>query len=224
MKSSTRSTSRKTPSKARTNPLQRAMRLVKGALSHEQTATELLKTQHEEVKTLFKKIEKANTRAAKTKLFDQLAASLAAHDAIEREIFYPACEKAMGMTDLLGEALVEHGVVEFSLYQADEARRDASFSFKCQVLSEIVEHHVKEEEEDFFPKVERALGREKLIELAARMKERFEAAQASSFRPPLHSNLKQVLAGALKPVKKDPPRSGRKSAALGQAVKRRRAA
>lgn len=223
MKSSTR-TSRKPKSKSRPSPVQRAMRLVKGALSHEQTATQLLKSQHEEVKALFKKIEKASTRAAKTKFFDQLAADLAAHDAIEREIFYPACEKAMGMTDLLGEALVEHGVVEFSLYQADQARRDASFSFKCQVLSEIVEHHVKEEEEDFFPKVERALGREQLIELAARMKQRFETAKASSFRPPLHSNLKQVLAGALKPSKKSAARGGRSPASAVQPAKRRRAA
>jgi Hemerythrin HHE cation binding domain len=220
VKSSTRSSSRKTASKSHPSPVQRAMRLVKGALSPEQTAIDLLKTQHEEVKALFKKIEKANTRAAKTKLFDELAANLAGHDAIEREIFYPACEKAMGMTDLLGEALVEHGVVEFSLYQADQARRDGSFSFKCQVLSEIVEHHVKEEEEDFFPKVERALGREKLVELAARMKERFETTKASSFRPPLHENLKQVLAGALKPAKKP----ARKLPSVAHSVKRRRAA
>jgi uncharacterized protein (DUF885 family) len=220
VKSSTRTSSRKPASKSHASPIQRAIRLVKGALSSEQTATELLKSQHDEVKALFKKIEKASTRGAKTKLFDELAANLTAHDAIEREIFYPACEKAMGMTDLLGEALVEHGVVEFSLYQADQARRDASFSFKCQVLSEIVEHHVKEEEEDFFPKAERALGRDKLVELATRMNERFELAKASSFRPPLHSNLKQVLAGALKPSK----RPAKKPASVPQAVKRRRAA
>ena len=185
------------------------------------SAIELLKTQHEEVKALFKRIEKASTRAAKTKLFDELAANLAAHDAIEREIFYPACEKAMGMTDLLGEALVEHGVVEFSLYQADKARKDKDFSFKCQVLSEIVEHHVKEEESDFFPKVQKALGKEKLQELGARMKARFEQAKAKDYHGALNSNLKQVLAGALKPSKRAP--SNRK-AATAPASKRRKAA
>ena len=172
------------------------------------SALELLKTQHEEVKTLFKRIEKASTRAAKTKLFDELAANLAAHDAIEREIFYPACEKALGMIDLLGEALVEHGVVEFSLYQADQARKDKDFSFKCQVLSEIVEHHVKEEEDDFFPKVQKALGKEKLAELGARMQARFEQAKAKDYRAALKSNLKQVLAGSLKPSGRS-GRSGR---------------
>ncbi|HEY0469037.1 MAG TPA: hemerythrin domain-containing protein [Polyangiaceae bacterium] len=185
------------------------------------SAIALLKTQHELVKTLFKRIEKASTRAAKTKLFDELAANLAAHDAIEREIFYPACEKGMGMTDLLGEALVEHGVVEFSLYQADQARKDKDFSFKCQVLSEIVEHHVKEEEEDFFPKVEKALGKDKLVELGARMQARFEQAKAKDYHPALNSNLKQVLAGALKPSKR--ASASRKSPTV-PASKRRRAA
>jgi hemerythrin superfamily protein len=185
------------------------------------SAIDLLKTQHQLVKALFKRIEKATTRSAKTKHFDELAANLAAHDAIEREIFYPACEKAMGMTDLLGEALVEHGVVEFSLYQADQARKDRDFSFKCQVLSEIVEHHVKEEEEDFFPKVEKALGEEKLLELGTRMKLRFEQAKAKDYHPALKSNLKQVLAGALKPEKRAKPR--RKSAARA-ASKPRKAA
>lgn len=185
------------------------------------SAIDLLKTQHELVKTLFKRIEKASTRSAKTKFFDELAANLAAHDAIEREIFYPACEKGMGMTDLLGEALVEHGVVEFSLYQADQARKDKDFSFKCQVLSEIVEHHVKEEEEDFFPKVEKALGKEKLQELGARMQARFEQAKGKDYHPALKSNLRQVLAGALKPSKRASP--SRKAAAL-PASKRRKAA
>jgi len=185
------------------------------------SAIELLKAQHDEVKSLFKRIEKASSRAAKTKLFDELAANLVAHDAIEREIFYPACEKAMGMTDLLGEALVEHGVVEFSLYQADQARKDKDFSFKCQVLSELVEHHVEEEEQEFLPKVQKALGKEKLQALGARMKARFEQAKSKDFRVALKTNLKQVLAGRLKTSKR--PSTSRKAPGV-VASKRRKAA
>jgi hypothetical protein len=203
----------------------RAMRLVEGALTHHENAIDLLKSQHEEVKSLFKRIEKAGLRAQKVKLFDELAAKLVGHDAIEREIFYPACEKGMGMTALLGEALVEHGVVEFSLYQADQARRDKDFSFKCQVLSEIVLHHVEEEENDFFPKVKKALGAERLEELGARMKARFAESQASGFRTPLEGNLKQVLAGALKPSKRrSATPSAKKPSLPARASKRRKAA
>lgn len=203
----------------------RAVRLVRNALIPTRSATELLKTQHDEVKALFKRIEKASARAQKIKLFEEMASKLVGHDAIEREIFYPACEKGMGMTDLLGEALVEHGVVEFSLYQADQARQSKDFSFKCQVLRELVEHHVQEEEDDFFPKVEKALGKDELEELGARMKARFEETQAKGdFRTPLHSNLKQVLAGALKPAKRSPAARGSKRPALPARASRRRKA
>jgi hypothetical protein len=104
----------------------------------------------------------------------------------------------MGMTDLLGESLVEHGVIEFSLYLADEAKDDDDFEAKCTVLRELLEHHIDEEEDEFFPKVEKALGEEALGDLGAQMKQRFDEALEDDFRGPLHGNLKQVLAGATK--------------------------
>jgi hemerythrin-like domain-containing protein len=199
----------------------RAVRLVQDSLSSQESAIDLLKSQHEEVRTLFKRIEKASGRAQKTKLFDELAAKLVGHDAIEREIFYPACEQAMGMTDLLGEALVEHGVVEFALYQADQARQAKDFQFKCTVLSELVEHHVQEEEQEFLPKAEKALGRDRLEELGTEMQARFEEALAEGdFRTPLQSNLKQVMAGAIKPSKRGAAARGGR----GSSGKRRKAA
>src|SRR5688572_33319756 len=117
-------------------------------------ATELLKQQHDEVSRLFKAIEKTEDAAEKKSYFLELASNLVAHDGIEREIFYPACEEAMGLNDLLGEALVEHGIIEFGLYQATEAMDEDDFDFKCKVLGELVEHHVEEEEKEFFPKAE----------------------------------------------------------------------
>ena len=164
-------------------------------------ATKLLAEQHALVKRQFAKIEGARTHAAKRELFEELARNLVAHDAIERELFYPACEKAMGMTDLLGEALVEHGVIEFCVYEADQAK-ERDFAFKCQVLSEMVLHHVKEEERDFFPKAERALGAKRLDALGAQMRARFEQAKGEDFRQAVYDNLKQVLAGATKPTKR----------------------
>lgn len=64
-------------------------------------ATDLLKQQHDEVKELFGRVEAAPRATTKRKLFEELAANLVAHDGIERELFYPACEETMGMTDLL---------------------------------------------------------------------------------------------------------------------------
>jgi hemerythrin superfamily protein len=179
-------------------------------------ATELLEKQHKVVADLFEKIEKSKADEKKQALFEELAGNLAAHDTIEREIFYPACEDEMGITDLLGEALVEHGVVEFSLYLADEARGQDDFDFKMTVLKEIVEHHVEEEEKELFPRVEKALGTPLLEELCVKMEARFEEAKAADFRGPLHENLRQVLEGVLEPAA---AKSGRKPVAKKTARK-----
>jgi hypothetical protein len=161
-------------------------------------ATELLEKQHDEVQSLFKKLEDAD-EAEQKEIFEELARSLVAHDAIERQIFYPACEKALGMTDLLGESLVEHGVVEFMLYEADQALGKDDFKFKWTVLQEALEHHIEEEESDLFPDVEKSIDEEELESLGEKMEEAFDEASKEDFRAPLHRNLKQVLAGAIKP-------------------------
>ncbi|MDQ2642332.1 MAG: hemerythrin domain-containing protein [Myxococcota bacterium] len=163
-------------------------------------ATELLKQQHGEVSRLFKAIEKTEDPAEKKSYFLELASNLVAHDGIERKIFYPACEEAMGMDDLLGEALVEHGVVEFSLYQASQALGKDDFDYKCKVLKELVEHHVEEEEKEFFPKVEKALGKDKLESLGEDLDEAFQEERENDYQEPLFENLRQVLAGVLKTV------------------------
>jgi hypothetical protein len=201
-----------------------AIDLVTRVASDDGSATTLLRRQHASVKSLFGQLEKATSARAKAKLFETLARSLVAHDAIEREIFYPACERAMGMTDLLGEALVEHGVVEFCLHQADLARKHADFGFKCQVLSEVVLHHVREEEREFFPKVEKALGQKELVRLAALMRARFAAVSAQDFREPLSNHLQQVIAGTLKPAKRAPRSKKRPTTVANRTGRRRRAA
>jgi hemerythrin superfamily protein len=182
--------------------MSRAFGVVTRVLAADDSATSLLIRQHREVKKLFEAMEEAPHRAEKTKRFETLARTLVAHDAIEREILYPACEKKMGMTKLLGEALVEHGVIEFCLYEADRARQGRDFDFKCQVLSEMVLHHVKEEEQDFFPQVEQAFGLKQLEALGKSMQVRFVAAQREDFRSALVANLRRVLAGTLKPAKR----------------------
>jgi len=165
-------------------------------------AIELLKQQHREVEDLFAQIEKAEQQSEQTRLFQELATKLVGHDAIEREIFYPACEEALGLTDELGEALVEHGVVEFSLYQADQAAGKPDFEFKVSVLKELLQHHIQEEEREFFPKVQKALGDEKLESLAEELEDAFEDSISEDYHAPLFENLRQVLVGALKPVPK----------------------
>jgi len=161
-------------------------------------ATKLLKAQHEEVKTLFKQLESQGSSPDAAAIFEELARNLVAHDAIEREIFYPECEKAIGLTDQLAEALVEHGYVEYGLYQADLALGEGSFEAKCQVLKEVVLHHAREEEDDLFPEVRAAIEASELESLGARMEKRFNVVKQADYRELIRENLLQVMSGALK--------------------------
>ncbi|NUP09654.1 MAG: hemerythrin domain-containing protein [Polyangiaceae bacterium] len=172
-------------------------------------ATQLLKKQHDEVKELFDKVERAQGKADKRRLFEQLAASLVAHDAIEREIFYPACEEALGLVDILGESLVEHGVIEFCLFRANQNLDTKDFDYYLTVLRETVEHHVDEEEKEFFPKVEKALGMQQLAVLGNDMEQQFEEVVAEDFRQPLVDNLHEVLMGSMRTTPQDERDEGR---------------
>jgi hemerythrin superfamily protein len=150
-------------------------------------ATKLLSEQHEKVKKLLKELPEAPAKRQR-ELFEKVAAELTAHDAIERRLFYPAVEAAMGMTPILGESLVEHGVIEFMLYRADRALDGDEFSYEAKVLCESVLHHAEEEEEELFPEVERAIDNASLTELGEQMKTLFER----------ESQLEQVLKGGMK--------------------------
>ncbi|NUP07314.1 MAG: hemerythrin domain-containing protein [Polyangiaceae bacterium] len=184
-------------------------------------ATELLKKQHDEVKELFEKIEKADSKADKRRLFEQLAANLVAHDAIEREIFYPACEQELGLSDILGESLVEHGVIEFCLFRADQNLGTKDFDYYVTVLRETVEHHVEEEEKEFFPQVEKALGMQRLAVLGNDMESQFEEVVAEDFREPLVENLHEVLMGSMKTTPQDEREEEQERTAKRAATKRK---
>src|SRR6185503_19017025 len=97
-------------------------------------ATDLLESQHRLVEKLFDQYENAKDMSEKTSLFEQIAKNLVGHDAIEREIFYPACEREIDEKNVLKESLVEHCVVEFCLMRADKNRKTEKLDSYIKVL------------------------------------------------------------------------------------------
>lgn len=178
-------------------------------------AVELLKDQHREIDALVEKFENAKRANEKEAIFLDLAERLVAHDAIEREIFYPACERALGRTEPLMEGIAEHGLIEFSVFRADQARGKDSFEYLVRVLAETVKHHVEEEETEVLPDVVEAMDEEELETLGEEMLTRFEASMEENFRTPLRRNLEQVLGGRAKttPTKTAPTTPRPKTAA-----------
>ena len=144
---------------------------------------QLLKRQHREVEALFKKIEKTKGSQRRA-LLDELAGNLKLHMAIEEKIFYPAVQQlpAKKAEDMTLEAYEEHAVVKLVLAELPGVDpEDERFDAKITVLSELIEHHVEEEEDEMF-KTAKKLGTAELNALGDRMAAEVEAVKGPKAR------------------------------------------
>ena len=135
----------------------------------------LLKDDHKTVEGLFKKFEQAGEKAyaEKRRIVDKFTKELVTHAHIEEELFYPAARAALREADmdLLEEAQVEHDTAKALIGQIEGGSpSDENYDALVKVLSEYIKHHVKEEQNEMFPKVRRTdLD---LVALGDRMKKR----------------------------------------------------
>jgi hemerythrin superfamily protein len=110
-------------------------------------AIALLKSDHRTVEELFEEFESAKGAKAKQKIANQICMELIVHSQIEEEIFYPAVKEAVE-EEIYTEAHVEHDgakmlIAEILTGDPEDEFYDAS----VKVLSEMIKHHVKEEEQ-----------------------------------------------------------------------------
>jgi hemerythrin superfamily protein len=136
-------------------------------------AITLLKDDHNTVEQLFTRFEKAGDRAyvEKRDIVDRFTEALSVHAAIEEQLFYPVVRATVpGTEDVALESLEEHHIVKWVLSELDHlAPEDERFDAKVTVLIENVRHHVREEEDDLFPRVRAELGRNALGDLGDAM-------------------------------------------------------
>jgi hemerythrin-like domain-containing protein len=119
-------------------------------------ALTLLKDDHQEVSGMFEDYESASD-SDKQDLAVSICNALTVHAQIEEEIFYPAAREVLDEEDLelVNEADVEHGAVKQLVAQIEALDGgDDHFDAMVKVLGEYVKHHVHEEENELFPKLE----------------------------------------------------------------------
>jgi hemerythrin superfamily protein len=116
-------------------------------------AIAILKADHKAVDELFKQYEKTRSEVKKTRLVAQICKELSVHAQVEEEIFYPAVKAALKDHELVPEATVEHATLKDLIAQVEGKRPEGEmFDAKIKVMSEYVKHHVKEEQNQMFPK------------------------------------------------------------------------
>lgn len=121
-------------------------------------AVAMLKADHKKVEEMFKKFETMEDDGArKAELVKQICDELVVHTTIEEEIFYPAVRAAINDDDLMEEAEVEHDSAKALIDQLNGMQPgDERFQATVTVLGEYIQHHVKEEHKEMFPKAKKA--------------------------------------------------------------------
>ena len=147
----------------------------------------LLKDEHKQIKKAFRDFEKAGEKAyaAKGKAVTRMIELLTAHTYIENEVMYPRVRELLPeVEDDVLESYEEHHVADLLVFELfTMSADDERFVPKMTVLIENVEHHMGEEEDEWFPKVRAGLGRKQLGELGDKMVEMRKKAPRSPMAP-----------------------------------------
>lgn len=153
-------------------------------------AISLLTADHEKVQDMFRQFDAlkdasdARSAQERQRIAAAACAELTVHTTLEEEIFYPAVRAAIDDAELMNEAQVEHDGAKALIEQLGHmTAKNDMFNAKFTVLSEYVNHHIREEQMQIFPKVR--LAELDLLALGQRMTTR-----------------KRELADGVKPVRR----------------------
>ena len=157
----------------------------------------LLKNDHKEIRRLFREFSStgAEAHAAQASLATKIIEALTVHTYIENETMYPEVRQLLPhLEDDVLESYEEHHVADVLVMELSAMKpTDERFDAKTTVLIENVEHHMDEEEQDWFPKVRAGLGRKQLQEIGSDLVRAREQAPTSPTQP-------SAVAKALKAV------------------------
>src|SRR5215216_2103507 len=134
------------------------------------TAIELLMKDHRKVDDLFAQIESG--AGDPEMIFDQIYSELSLHADVEESLFYPELEQRAETADTVQHSYKEHQEVRTMLDEL-AAGNPGSAEWLAQLneLKQSVQHHVREEENELFPKAQRTLGDERLRELGRKIEQ-----------------------------------------------------
>lgn len=138
----------------------------------EESIYDILKTEHREVQKLFKQI--IDSGRFQADIFSQIDQALIIHMQGEEKHFYPRLESANESHELTLEAIEEHNAAK--QFQKTIANSDSETQYaKTKVLSEMINHHIEEEEEELFKASKKVLSREDEMEIG----QKFQKEKAS---------------------------------------------
>jgi len=142
-------------------------------------AVEILENDHNVIKDLLAQLTSASN-SQRMEVLEQLKGVLTIHNATEENLVYPAINKVAGSkmeSQHLYHETAEADVLLFELDTLLKQGEDDEFARKAEKFHEAVLHHIDEEENKAFPRLEENADPESAAQLADSMR---------TFRSSLH--------------------------------------
>jgi hemerythrin-like domain-containing protein len=183
--------------------------------------TEMLREDHEKVKELFERFEDAD-EGEQQEIANTAMQEIQVHSTLEEELFYPAAREVLEQEseeegEVLDESLEEHHVVDLIMAELRKMRsNDERFKAKFTVMAENVKHHIEEEENELFPKVEGQLEDEDLAQQMMERKEELQQKMQSGSRSRATKSKSSSGSTSRTRGKRSSGTKGRKKAASGR--------
>jgi hemerythrin-like domain-containing protein len=138
--------------------MQEEMRKEQEKLRDNATIYDILKIEHKDVKRLFKQI--IDEERFQENVYNQIKTALSLHISSEEKVFYSHLENNAETRILAIEALEEHNIGRKIIGDIDNSTDMDEKYAKVKVLSEAIDMHIKEEEDELFKKAKRVLSDE----------------------------------------------------------------
>ena len=121
-------------------------------------AIEMLMADHKMAQRMFRQAERAKDDPAQLReIVEAACAALTLHTEIEEQHLYPVMRDAIDDTEMISEAYIEHASAKQLIAELQGGDpEDGEYAARFKVLGEYVKHHIKEEENEIFPKARRA--------------------------------------------------------------------
>jgi hypothetical protein len=143
------------------------------------TIFQALLVSHETQRELSARVLESQPMEERQRVFEELKRELAAHETAEERCFYvPLMQYDEGM-DLSRHAIAEHHEMDEMVEALEKTDPHAAEWQEClRKLCDKIEHHLKEEEDKFFPQAGEVLSEEQKKELGDAYLVEFEQLRA----------------------------------------------
>ncbi len=119
-------------------------------------ATEILKTEHQNIKDLFRKFDETASDRQKKSIGDAAIREIETQACLAVEVFYPAVRRQVGERQRIVQAKASHEVARLLIKELKGLSAGEQYNARFDLLKSSVTQQMDEEEAELIPRVEKS--------------------------------------------------------------------